>query len=131
MNHEWPYVYFTQNEMACKCGCGLLPLPVFMDVLEDMRIAADFPFIVTSGARCPAHNSKVASTGLNGPHTLCRAADIAVAGIKAWRVAELAFAKGMTGIGWKQHGPHGSRIIHLDNLDNSPLHPRPIIWSYP
>lgn len=48
--------YFKDNDFKCKCGCG-------MDVTRDVKSLADmgrhicgFPWIVTSGARCEAHN---------------------------------------------------------------------------
>lgn len=49
---------FTEAEMACRCGCGMLPSEYFMADLQAFRNACGFSFPVTSGARCPAHNAK-------------------------------------------------------------------------
>ena len=49
--------HFTVEELACKC-CGLLRLaPYFISELESLRFALDFPLKITSGCRCPDHNT--------------------------------------------------------------------------
>ena len=51
--------HFTAKELACKC-CGLIKLaPYFISELEALRFALDFPLTVTSGCRCPDHNTSV------------------------------------------------------------------------
>ena len=83
---------------------------------------------VTSGARCPTHNSNVSATGKTGPHTTGRAIDFGVRGPQALDVIPLALALGFTGIGVNQKG--ASRFIHVDDLPDAPGQPRPYIWSY-
>lgn len=126
----WDYPYFSQEEMRCKCGCGGLPKDAFMKRLVTIREEADFPFIITSGFRCPLYNEEVATSGSHGPHTKGVAADIKVHGNDALRLVYLAVKHGMTGIGVSQKGTLGSRYIHLDCLDNNGTVQRPWIWSY-
>jgi len=98
----------------------------FMRRVVDLRRKLDFPFVVTSAIRCPAHNAHVSSTGLSGPHTTGHALDIAVSGQRAFQLLALAGKYGMTGLGVKQHGPHNKRFLHIDDLDAG----RPWVWSY-
>ena len=46
----------------------------------------------------------------------------------AYKVLELAFKVGMTGIGVAQKG--SARFLHLDSLESSTERPRPTVWSY-
>lgn len=118
--------YFSQAEMACKCGCGESDMDEhFMRKLIAMREEAAFPFVITSAYRCPTHNNTVSSTGYDGPHTTGQACDIAVDRGNAFILLELAFKYGMTGLGIKQKG--SSRFIHVDDLHEGV---RPTIWSY-
>ena len=120
--------HFTDAELACRCGCGMLPAPDFIEKIEALRLLAGFPLIVTSAARCAAHNRAVSETGDSGPHTTGRAIDISVQGAQAYRLAQLALAVGITGIGVKQMG--AGRYLHLDDLQDSATSPRPRLWSY-
>lgn len=122
--------HFKREEVACKCGCGLVPPQSFMDRLERVRVRVGFPMPVNSGARCQEYNAKVSGTGLTGPHTK-GAVDVGVSGKQALDVIHAAQAEGMTGIGAKQHGPYTGRFVHLDDLPNEPGQPRPHLWSYP
>ena len=45
-------------------------------------------------------------------------------------LVEFARGYGMTGIGIKQSGPHASRFLHMDDLEDGVSGPRPWIWSY-
>lgn len=120
---------FTRSEFACKCGkCENKIQDSFIDKLQELRNALDFPLVITSGYRCPAHNARVSSTGLTGPHTTGRAADIAVAREQAFFLVSIAYNAGFTGIGVSQKG--NSRYIHLDDLPATTSQPRPTIWSY-
>ena len=120
--------HFPDHELACKCGCGMLPAKDFMEKIEALRRSLGFPMAVTSAARCPDHNAKVSGTGRTGPHTTGRAIDLAVSHSKAYAVVSSATFMGFSGIGVQQKG--GSRFIHLDDLRNAPGQPRPTIWSY-
>ena len=120
--------HFSNAEISCRCGCGMLPDKDFMDKIEALRLAYGKPLTVTSAARCPAHNAKESSTGRTGPHTTGRAIDLAVDRGNAYALTKLAFEHGFTGIGWQQKG--ASRFVHLDMLEDAPGQPRPCIWSY-
>lgn len=120
--------HFTAAELACKCGCGMLPAQDFMDKVEKLRVTVGFPLPVTSAARCPEHNAKVSSSGKDGPHTTGRAIDLGVFGGKAHSVLAAALSMGFTGIGVAQKG--GGRFIHLDDLQSTDKRFRPYVWSY-
>lgn len=125
-NERWPN--FSPDEFACK-GDGTLSVnPVFMDRLQTLRTFYAKPMIISSGYRSPEYNASVSSTGLTGPHTTARAADIAVRGADALHLITLALEVGFIGIGVNQRG--NSRFIHLDDLPDAPGQPRPWIWSY-
>ena len=128
-NELWPH--FTADEMACKCGCGALPGSDLMIMLETLRVRCNFPFPISSGARCPKHNDKESTTGLTGPHTTGLAVDIAVGRAEAQQLVEIACRMG----GWYGIGVNGKgdkRFVHLDrivpNVDEN--NPRPRLWSY-
>jgi zinc D-Ala-D-Ala carboxypeptidase len=120
--------HFSNTELACKCGCGMLPKLDFMDKVQRMRDFLDFPMVVTSAARCPDYNAKVSSTGRTGPHTTGRAIDLAVSREQAYVMLAYATRHGFTGIGVAQKG--AGRFIHLDDLIDEPGQPRPTVWSY-
>lgn len=118
--------HFTDAELACKCGCGMLPKLEFMEKVETLRALYGKPMRVTSAARCPEYNAKMSSTGLTGPHTTGQAIDIGVSGEDAHNLLRLAMRHGnFTGIGVSQKGPHASRFLHFDCARSVPA-----IWSY-
>lgn len=121
--------HFSEKELTCKCGCGMLPSLAFVQRIERLRVELGFPMPVSSGARCPKYNALVSSSGEEGPHTTGNASDFLISRAPANKLLKLALINGFTGIGIKQHG--SSRFIHLDTLDNGPGCPRPTIWSYP
>jgi len=119
---------FSNAELACRCGCGMLPEPDFMQKIQLLRDSVRFSLPVTSAARCPAHNLRVASSGRTGPHTTGRAIDLGVSGPQAHAVLVAALRMGFTGIGVAQKA--SGRFIHLDDLPHGPSSPRPFVWSY-
>lgn len=127
---EWSgYPYFTKREMMCRCGCGGLPPDRFMFKLVSLRHECEFPFIISSGYRCPRYNVEIGGTP-NGPHTK-GASDILLYHERALIVVELARQHGMTGIGVKQVGDIKKRFIHLDDIDIDTVgFTRSTIWSY-
>lgn len=129
-NWQGGYKFFTAKEMTCKCGCGMLPKHSLMLKLDALRHVHG-AIAVTSGARCPAHNMKVSSSGRNGPHTTGLAVDVAKSGTAAFKLLEQALELGFTGIGLRQHGDWVSRYIHLDILAESKGQSRPAVWTYP
>ena len=127
---------FNASEFECqgKNCCGNIEKMngEFIAKLQQLRDQMGWPFIITSGYRCPEHNNNVSSTGRAGPHTTGRAVDIAVVGSNTLSLLATAISIiGMTGIGVKQKGDHAGRFIHLDNLqDHETAGPRPWLWSY-
>lgn len=120
--------HFSNAELACKCGCGMLPAQDFMEKIERLRVSVGFALPVSSAARCPEHNARVSSSGRDGPHTTGRAIDLDVFGSKAHLVLSTAVRMGFTGIGVQQKG--GGRFLHLDDLPATDRRPRPYVWSY-
>lgn len=116
--------YFTEEELACQ-HCGKRNMDVdFMELMDSIRAMAGFPFVVTSGYRCPDHPIE-AKKSAPGAHTTGKAIDIAVKGHRALRLIELAQQAGIQRIGVNQKG--NGRFIHLDVCDDRPS---PAIWSY-
>lgn len=134
-NLDWEIIkHFKPSEFACKCGkCGSTGNEMdadFIGKLDQLRERHDFPLIITSGYRCPEYNDRISSTGLDGPHTTGRAADVSVTGERAFKLVTHSSLGGwMTGIGINQRGDYAKRFIHLDDLE-APDHPRPRIWTY-
>ena len=126
---DWShYPNFTRAEFQCKCGCGQAEMSgAFMDLIQGLRDRCLFPFVISSGYRCPDHNDAVSGSGRDGPHTTGKACDISVSGEPAWILLYHAMKAGMPGVGVKQHGT--TWFIHLDMLSND-THPRPRVWSY-
>ncbi len=111
----------------------------FMRRVIDLRRKCDFPFILSSAVRCPAHNAVVSTTGLHGPHTPISIAgspptghsvDVRVYGYRAAKLVSLAWKYGMTGVGLGQKGARGTRFVHIDDLPDAPGRPRPWVWTY-
>ena len=120
--------HFSHNELKCKCGCEGNEMDAdFLTRLECVREDYGIGMYASSSYRCPEHNDRVSSTGLEGPHTTGHAIDIRVCSKDALKVLSFALAHGMTGIGVSQKGARGSRFIHLDDLTDGV---RPHIWSY-
>lgn len=142
MSTPSPWEHFSMEELTCQCGCGVMSMDnPFMQKLVKARKDCGFPFNVTSGYRCPEHNSKVSKTGKEGPHTTGQAVDIKTKGDEAHKIIDAAYMAGILnplgdddergGLGVKQHGTHSNRFLHLDDLaDDQTAGPRPWVWSY-
>lgn len=126
----WRWAHFTAREMACKHCDAVKVDETFMDKMDQLRSNLGFPISISSGYRCPDHNAKVSTTGRDGPHTTGKAADPQVSGERAFKLMAEALRLGFKGIGLSQKGPHGSRFVHVDTLENGPGCPRPTVWSY-
>lgn len=116
--------YFHADEFRCQhCGNEGIKSS-FTDRLEAIREECGFPFLISSGYRCPEHPIE-AKKEKPGAHSTGHAADIAVTGEQAIRVLEVAIKHGIKRIGVNQKG--SGRFIHLDT---APDLPAPAIWSY-
>lgn len=51
--------YFTDKELECSCGCGLLPPYESVERLYLLRLLCGFPLYINSAARCKMYNPKV------------------------------------------------------------------------
>lgn len=72
--------YFSESDFKCKCGCGQGEWnPRLKNILNEFREFLNTPVIVTSGYRCPTHNSKVGGAK-NSYHVKSMAVDIVVRG---------------------------------------------------
>jgi len=123
------WVYFTEQELACKGTDECDMHPEFMEKLIAVREDYNEPMIITSGYRHLAYNDTIGGAK-NSPHLYGRAVDVKVVGGDALELIGAALRHGMTGIGVKQRGDHDRRFIHLDDMPQSDTHPRPWIWSY-
>ena len=123
------WVYFTEEELACKGTDECDMHPEFMEKLIAVREDYNQPMIITSGYRHLAYNDTIGGAK-NSPHLYGRAVDVKVAGGDALRLIGAALRHGMRGIGVKQRGDYNGRFIHLDDMPQSDDHPRPWIWSY-
>jgi len=117
--------YFTKAEVSCQ-HCGAYRCDEeFLKVLNNIREACSFPFVISSGYRCVDHPIE-ASKSRVGAHTTGCAVDIAVRGDKALKVLAVAIKHGVKRIGVNQKGK--GRFIHLDMAEEA--FPSPAIWSY-
>lgn len=116
--------YFHVDEFACSC-CGRVDMDAeFLECIDNLREACDFPFVVTSGFRCKEHNDKIG--GAKGSqHLFGMGADIRLSGDKAHKVVSLAREYGFNGVGISQKGNYSGRFIHLDTRKGSFA-----LWSY-
>lgn len=119
------YEFFPKQELMCKCGCGKSAMdPKFMDKLIAMRRDVGIPFHITSAYRCPAHNEKVSTTGLGGPHTTGRAVDIVANSSLKYMIMMKASMNGMTRFGIAKN------FIHIDDLTEADKFPDKVVWNY-
>jgi hypothetical protein len=71
----------TEEEIACKCGCGLKKLSQrTIAIFQATRDYCGFPLYITSGCRCPSHNKAVGGVAdsAHQPNTQgeCQALDL-------------------------------------------------------
>jgi uncharacterized protein YcbK (DUF882 family) len=121
----WQWRFFTPDEMRCKCGCGQENMADgFMNLLDRVRRTYNRPIIINSAYRCPDYNNQISTTGRDGPHTTGRAVDAKISSPHVFDLALVAMGLGMKGLGFKQHGPHEARFLHMDDLSKR-------VWTYP
>lgn len=124
-NANGNFEFFPKQELMCKCGCGKSAMDTkFMDKLIAMRRDVGIPFHITSAYRCPAHNEKVSTTGLGGPHTTGRAVDIVANSSLKYIIMTSATLHGMTRFGISKN------FIHIDDLTASDNFPDKVVWNY-
>lgn len=129
---SWRFFSYEGDSMlACPESGERGMNDAFMRKMDRLRMALGVPIRVTSGFRSPEYNEKISTTGIDGPHTTGRAIDIQLMGDISmnWELLQYARGFGFYGVGFRMHGPHEKRFIHLDDLEAHEA-PRPRIWTY-
>ena len=89
---------FSSKELSCSC-CGENKFnKETLIALQRLRDAIGKPISLSSAYRCPEKNSKVSSTGKEGPHTTGKAIDILCSGKLAHEILSFAMIRSNT---WK------------------------------
>ena len=111
--------YFDIKEFDCQETGNNEMRPFFLEKLDELRHACDFPFTITSGYRDPGHSIEKAKS-TPGTHARGIAADIYIgSGVEGYKIVKEAMRLGFTGIGVAK------TFIHVDTRST-----RPVIWSY-
>lgn len=76
-SNSWDSIkHFKQSEFTCKCGCGLNNIQLeVVKIADEVREHFGNPAIVTSGTRCPKHNTEVGGVA-NSRHLEGKAIDM-------------------------------------------------------
>jgi len=108
------YKNFSNKELSCSCGCGLMPSRVPMARLIMLRERFGKPMVITSGARCEKHNNKVG--GAKSSYHLAGAAfDVRLPNKNDLpEFISLAYKNGFRGIGVINQD---KGVIHIDCRD--------------
>jgi len=114
--------YFNQDELKCSHCDEYHFNSDTLNKLNALREEYGKPIVISSGYRCKEYNSL---RGFTQTHASGQAVDIVCDRGDAYKILELAFKYGFTGIGIKQNG--NGRFIHLDDIKEGL---RPTIWSY-
>jgi len=128
---DWTiYPNFKEREFACRCGYGTNRIcKELLDMLQRARKIASIPFVITSGCRCPAHNSTV-STSQTSDHiadenNICFGVDIAcsedrnryfiISALKYAGFNRIGIARGIihAGIGRQHDGRNDDYVIWI------------------
>lgn len=119
------YEYFTDAELTCKCGCGLMPHRKSIERLYALRILLASPLIVTSGARCTKYNDEVggakSSAHLSGTAFDLCCTNKSIHLLMEYDLIRLSIMVGFTGIGIANN-----RFLHVDDLPRLSS----AIWHY-
>lgn len=67
--------YVSLSEVACKCGCGLIPQKALLDKFDQIREAYGKAIHITSGSRCEKQNKKIGGS-LKSNHVKGLAIDV-------------------------------------------------------
>jgi len=124
MTDWWAHIkHFTQEEMACKCGCGKSEMTKHTMLRLDMlRSRLGHPIAVTSAYRCAEWNKAVGGSK-NSAHLDGTAVDIALTHAHRFNALGLIENIGFTGVGFAK------TFTHLDDSAND-ARSRPMTWCY-
>lgn len=115
-------LYFTEKEVACRCGCGFIHLDQeFLIRMTLARHLAGFPFPVTSWCRCPDHNEAVGGVP-DSAHLFGVGADIfVIRSTLRYKIIDALHRAGLWRIGI------GVDFVHVDqHLSKGKHH----VWVY-
>lgn len=122
--------YFSYREFDSPdlAGTGEKMDPVFLMKLEQARIIAGIPFVITSGFRTQKHHEaiykRLGKEPTRSAHLTGHAADIvAKTSGERWTIIQALIKAGFNRIGINKK----SNFIHVDN---SPNHSPNLIWIY-
>lgn len=115
--------YFTDEEFACKCGCGKADVSSDLVArLDQLREQLGRPIVISSGFRCESHNAAEGGVS-DSAHTHGLAVDIKVSsGQERFEV----LAKVIRGYMFKRIGI-AKTFIHVDIDDSKP---QMVVWTY-
>jgi hypothetical protein len=121
--------YFSEDELRCKCGCGVCIMDSeFLALMDEIREDVGEPIGVVSGYRCPKHDAKCNN---DGNHPTGQAIDMAAALSRVrFKIVRAAIKRGIKRIGIAK------TFLHLDTVISSPFgavpgpHPQDVIWLY-
>ncbi|GAH87999.1 unnamed protein product [marine sediment metagenome] len=109
-------IYFTDEEIQCKCGCGfILKQTAFFWKVNTLRGIVGHPLWVNSWCRCPIHNKAVGGL-LTSSHPKGLAVDLDTpSAYIRYRILLAAGELNFRGVGVAE------TFIHLDNdFDKAP-----------
>lgn len=113
--------YFKSSEFACPC-CGENDMDAdFLARLDTARGIAGVPFRITSGLRCPKHNSEIGGKKTSS-HLRGYAVDIAATSSRE----RYHIIRGLMEAGFERIGI-GQTFIHVDD---DPDKPDWVTWLY-
>ena len=111
--------YFKIEEFNCTHSGENHMDATFLNMLDNLRAVCDFPFVITSGYRCPWHPVEMKKKH-PGMHTKGIAADIQVSnGAQRLAIVKHALEFGFTGIGVAKG------FVHVDTRNTTP-----VMWTY-
>jgi uncharacterized protein YcbK (DUF882 family) len=116
--------YFTMDEFKCKCGCGRHVTKMdskFLRRLDRARAIAEYPFVITSGYRCPTYNMTIGGKKKSA-HISGNAVDIRV----QHSHARYKILHGLIMAEFHRIGV-GPDFIHADDDPNLP---NEVCWDY-
>jgi uncharacterized protein YcbK (DUF882 family) len=111
---------FSLDEFNCQVTGENRMEQAFLTLLDELRTACGFAFVITSGYRHPTKHPIEAAKKVPGTHAQGIAADIkAVSSSQRYSLVQEALKLGFTGVGV------ASNFIHLDTRGTTP-----VLWLY-
>jgi zinc D-Ala-D-Ala carboxypeptidase len=113
--------YFNEDEFKCKCGCGKDVTTEVKQLADKARGISGVPWMITSGARCDAHNKKIGASSTSS-HTVGYAIDVRATTSRE----KYLILKSMIEVGFNRIGV-ADTFIHGDiDPNKSPS----VLWTY-